>query len=47
MGMTITEKILAHAGGLAKVSPGDVAVVAVETACMITSPSCRKPGARC
>ena len=35
MGMTITEKILARAGGLAKVSPGDVAVVDVETACLI------------
>jgi len=35
MGMTITEKILARAGGTAKVSPGDVAVVDVETACLI------------
>jgi 3-isopropylmalate/(R)-2-methylmalate dehydratase large subunit len=35
MGMTITEKILARAGGLPKVSPGDVAVVDVETACLI------------
>jgi hypothetical protein len=35
MGMTITEKILARAGGLATVSPGDVAVVDVETACLI------------
>ena len=35
MGMTITEKILARAGGMAKVAPGDVAVVDVETACLI------------
>ena len=35
MGMTITEKILARAGGLPTVSPGDVAVVDVETACLI------------
>ena len=35
MGMTITEKILARAGGTAKVSPGDVAVVDVETACLL------------
>ena len=35
MGMTITEKILARAGGLSKVSPGDVAVVDVETACLL------------
>ena len=35
MGMTITEKILARAGGLQKVSPGDVAVVDVETACLL------------
>ena len=35
MGMTITEKILARASGSAKVSPGDVAVVDVETACLI------------
>ena len=33
--MTITEKILARAGGLATVSPGDVAVVDVETACLM------------
>jgi 3-isopropylmalate/(R)-2-methylmalate dehydratase large subunit len=35
MGMTIAEKILARAGGVAKVVPGDVAVVDVETACLI------------
>ena len=35
MGMTITEKILARAGGTAKVAPGDVAVVDVETACLL------------
>jgi 3-isopropylmalate/(R)-2-methylmalate dehydratase large subunit len=35
MGMTITEKILARASGVTKVSPGDVAVVDVETACLI------------
>jgi 3-isopropylmalate/(R)-2-methylmalate dehydratase large subunit len=35
MGMTITEKILARASGLAKVSPGNVTVVDVETACLI------------
>ncbi len=35
MGMTITEKILARSGGTAKVSPGDVAVVEVETACLL------------
>ena len=35
MGMTITEKILARASGSPKVSPGDVAVVDVETACLI------------
>ena len=35
MGMTMTEKILARAGGMAKVAPGDVAVVDVETACLI------------
>jgi 3-isopropylmalate/(R)-2-methylmalate dehydratase large subunit len=35
MGMTITEKILARAGGLQKVAPGDVAVVDVETACLL------------
>ena len=35
MGMTITEKILARASGSAKVSPGDVTVVDVETACLI------------
>src|SRR6202046_3764071 len=35
MGMTIAEKILARAGGVEKVSPGDVAVVDVETACLI------------
>ena len=35
MGMTITEKILARASGSPKVSPGDVAVVEVETACLI------------
>jgi 3-isopropylmalate/(R)-2-methylmalate dehydratase large subunit len=32
MGMTMAEKILAKAGGLAKVSPGDIAVVSVGTA---------------
>ncbi|HUK60546.1 MAG TPA: aconitase family protein, partial [Stellaceae bacterium] len=32
MGMTMAEKILAKAGGLAKVSPGDIAVVTVGTA---------------
>ena len=35
MGMTMTEKILARASGSAKVSPGDVTVVDVETACLI------------
>jgi 3-isopropylmalate/(R)-2-methylmalate dehydratase large subunit len=35
MGMTMTEKILARAGGLPAVSPGDVVVVDVETACLI------------
>ena len=35
MGMTMTEKILARAGGLPKVAPGDVTVVEVETACLI------------
>jgi 3-isopropylmalate/(R)-2-methylmalate dehydratase large subunit len=35
MGMTITEKILARAGGMTTVSPGDVAVVDVETACLL------------
>ena len=35
MGMTITEKILARAGGIAKVSPGEVVVVDVETACLL------------
>jgi 3-isopropylmalate/(R)-2-methylmalate dehydratase large subunit len=35
MGMTITEKILARASGSPTVSPGDVAVVEVETACLI------------
>ena len=35
MGMTITEKILARAGSVAKVAPGDVAVVDVETACLL------------
>jgi 3-isopropylmalate/(R)-2-methylmalate dehydratase large subunit len=35
MGMTITEKILARAGGTAKVSPGEVVVVDVETACLL------------
>src|SRR5215467_100454 len=35
MGMTITEKILARVAGLPRVSPGDIAVVDVETACLI------------
>ncbi|MGE0716796.1 MAG: aconitase/3-isopropylmalate dehydratase large subunit family protein [Alphaproteobacteria bacterium] len=35
MGMTIIEKILARAGGLAKVSPGDLVVVDVDTAVFI------------
>ena len=38
MGMTMTEKILARAGGVARVKPGDLAVVDVETAvCMDTT----------
>jgi 3-isopropylmalate/(R)-2-methylmalate dehydratase large subunit len=35
MGMTMTEKILARAGGVAQVKPGDVAVVDVETAVLM------------
>jgi 3-isopropylmalate/(R)-2-methylmalate dehydratase large subunit len=35
MGMTMTETILARAAGIPKVSPGDVAVVNVETACLL------------
>jgi 3-isopropylmalate/(R)-2-methylmalate dehydratase large subunit len=35
MGMTMTEKILARAGKLAQVKPGDVAVVDVETAVLM------------
>jgi len=35
MGMTMTEKILARAGGVAEVKPGDVAVVDVETAVLM------------
>src|SRR5690349_3061484 len=31
MGMTIVEKILAHAGGVARIGPGDLAVVEVGT----------------
>ncbi len=35
MGMTMAEKILARAGGLPEVKPGDVAVVDVETAVLM------------
>jgi len=35
MGMTMTEKILARAGGLKKVSPGDLIVIDVDTAVFI------------
>src|SRR5580704_9822843 len=35
MGMTMTEKILARAGGTKKVSPGDLIVVDVDTAVFI------------
>ena len=35
MGMTMTEKILARAGGTATVKPGDVAVVDIETAVLM------------
>lgn len=35
MGMTITEKILSRASGVARVRPGDVAVVDVETAVLM------------
>jgi 3-isopropylmalate/(R)-2-methylmalate dehydratase large subunit len=35
MGMTMTEKILARAGGVPQVKPGDVAVVDVETAVLM------------
>jgi len=35
MGMTMAEKILARAGGLPQVKPGDVAVVEVETAVLM------------
>ncbi len=35
MGMTMTEKILARAGGKKRVSPGEIAVVEVETAVLI------------
>ena len=35
MGMTITEKILARASGAARVAPGDLAVVTVDTAVLL------------
>ena len=35
MGMGMTEKILAHASGVAAVKPGDIAVVEVATAVLM------------
>ena len=35
MGYTITEKILSRAAGGARLTPGDIAVVAVDTAVLL------------